>query len=593
MTTATDIRRPAETTGFLTNWFQSPVKSFVIPYAICVLAQLPFLILYFTQLFRLRPHYQFFPFAIAVTAVGIYVRWPRNQPYPFRNSRLSDVLFVAGCFFGLCAVAFSHAWSSALSVYLFVTSFCARTKDAETGRSMLPLALPLWVSMELPNNYDFSLITWLQVFSAQAASHVLDLLGLHHHLAGTLLTFPEKTYGVEEACSGVHSFFLLLFLTSVFVVFMHRPWFRAMVLMISALFWALLMNSVRILLIPLVYNTLGWDLVTPFNHAVLGYCVIIVAMLLVMSTDQFLTFVFGPVDSTTLDSSNEGVSTVAKYWNRYVSGENEGAVKVKSKLPSSLTRKMIAIGAGFMLVLGTLSIGTAFQMLSGGYIVKFFQGTKLVALQKEDLPPSVGDWHWPTESDSEKPFKATTREAASDLGMRSDQWVYDAPHYRVMIAMDQPFPGWHELTRCYENSGWSLIDEGRQYKEAKDKDGNDWPYIQVDFKKPTGEKAFVLFSLFDAAGQPFEAPAEFGAIDRFLIQVRNRLSPQVRKRLFNAESYQVQAFVPMARLLTDDERAKITENYLALRENIREAFLKRQAEMKGEAPAPVANTDAK
>ncbi len=593
MTTATDIRQHRTTTGIIGNWLQSPIKSFAIPYAICILAQSPFLVLYFTQLFRLRPHYQFFPFAILFTAVGIYFRWPRTQPFPFRNSRFSDALFIAGCFFGLCAAAFSYAWFSALSCYLFVTSFCARTKDGETGRSMLPLAVPLWVTLALPNNWDFWLITKLQVFSAQAASHVLDLLGLHHHLAGTILTFPERSYGVEEACSGVQSFFTLLFFTSVFIVITHRPWFRALLLMISALFWALLMNSVRILLIPLASNTLGWDLVQPFNHAALGYFVLIVAGLLVLSTDQFLTFVFGPVETTTLDNTSDSVTSVAKFWNRFAAGDPEAVIKVKSKMPSKFARKVLIVGASFMLLLGLLSLGTAYQMLRGGYIVKFFQGSNPVALDKNDLPETIGDWRWVQDSDSVSAYQSTTREAASDFGMRSDQWIYDGGKYNVMVAMDQPFPGWHELTQCYENSGWVPIASGRQYKEAKDKAGNDWPYIQVDFTKPTGEKAYLLFSLFDASGEPFEAPADWGAVNSFLIRVRNRLSPQVRKRLFNAESYQVQAFVPMARTLTDDERKAITENYLELREKVREAFLKRHSVGESPQPTPVSNADAK
>jgi hypothetical protein len=102
----------------------------------------------------------------------------------------------------------------------------------------------------------------------------------------------------------------------------------------------------------------------------------------------------------------------------------------------------------------------------------------------------------------------------------------------------------------------------------------------------------VLFSFFDATGQPFEAPADWGALNQFFIRLRNRLSPQVRQRLFNAESYQVQAFAQSARLLTDEEREAIRANYLELREDLREAFLQRRG---GEEPAsetaPATSTD--
>jgi hypothetical protein len=317
------------------------------------------------------------------------------------------------------------------------------------------------------------------------------------------------------------------------------------------------------------------------------------AMLLILSTDQFLTFIFGPVETTTLDSGDSAAG-VAKFWNRYVAGDREKATKSKPRhrLPSALTRRLIIGGAAAMLLLGVASIGTAVEMMRGGYIVKFFQGTQPTAMQRSDLRDALGTWRMIEDSESDTGFETTIREAASDLGMRTDQWNYHSGTYRCAIALDQPFPGWHELTQCYQNMGWNLVENGRQLKQAFDRNGVEWPYIQIELNKPTGEKAFVLFSFFDATGQPFEAPADWGALNQFFIRLRNRLSPQVRQRLFNAESYQVQAFAQSARLLTDEEREAIRANYLELREDLREAFLQRRG---GEEPAsetaPATSTD--
>ncbi len=594
MTAASDIRQTSNATGFLGAWLKSPWTSVVIPYAVCILAQTPYLVLYFTQLFKLRPHYQFFPFALIATGLAIYLRWPRNQEHPFRSSFLSSLIFLVACVYGLAAALFSDPWFSAVSAFAFVTSFCARTKDGETGWTLLSASFPLWIALSLPLNLDFSLITWLQVFSAQAASHVLDLLGYHHHLAGTVLTFPERSYGVEEACSGVQSFFTLLFFTTVFVVFMHRPWFRSLLLLFSALFWAVLMNSIRILLIPIAYSSFGIDLAHGFSHAALGYFVLSIGGLLVLSTDQFLTFLFGPVEAATLDSSNEAVGNLTGFWNRVVAGESsEAPAKVRSKLPSRSARLMIAGGAACMLVLGVLSIGTATRMLSSGYIVKFFRDVQPVAMQKNDLKETIGNWRWIPETETNKPYQVLTREKASDMGLRSDTWTYRAGRVQAIISLDQPFPGWHELTRCYQNNGWNLMAQGRQYKEAKRVDGKDWPYIQVEFTRPTGENGFLLFSFFDTHGEPFDAPTEWGAIKKFLVRVKNRLSPEIRERLFNSESYQVQIFIGSAHKLTDEERETITNNYLLLREELRTAFLKRHGEIATEVTTPVASMDAK
>ena len=67
---------------------------------------------------------------------------------------------------------------------------------------------------------------------------------------GTVVQVPgHESYGIEQACSGVQSFFTLLFIAVVFIVVFRRPLFRSIILIGSAVFWALFMNTVRIFLI--------------------------------------------------------------------------------------------------------------------------------------------------------------------------------------------------------------------------------------------------------------------------------------------------------------------------------------------------------
>jgi hypothetical protein len=336
------------------------------------------------------------------------------------------------------------------------------------------------------------------------------------------------------------------------------------------------------------------DLASGFPHALLGYTTLAIGGLLVLSTDQFLTFLFGPVEPTTIDSSNEAVGKVTGFWNRVFAGDPERAAKARSKLPSRFARGMIVAGSALMLLIGVASIGTAVQMLTSGYIVKFFKNSETIALEKADLQPSIGRWAWIPETETVKPYMFSLRKAGSDLGLRSDQWTYQDGPRLAMVALDQPFPGWHELTRCYQNNGWTLVENGRKYQPAKDKKfDKEWPYIQVELTKPTGEKGFLLFSFFDVNGQPFDAPTDWGAVNKLLIRIRNRLSPAVRARLFNEESFQVQAFIQSPRALTDKERQDAAENYLELREQIRSAFLQRRAKGPSAGTTAVANSEAK
>ena len=171
--------------------------------------------------------------------------------------------------------------------------FVESRRQCDRSHSLWTAALPLFVFLPLPFRWDTTLITTLQRQSAALTSSLLDLLGLGHYLDGTQILVPGKTgYGIEEACSGVQSFFTLLFIAIVMMVVFRRIktnlaggavltilgilsiassialpfmfyigiafilWgllgFRAMAIIYAAVFWAMFINVLRILLIPVL-----------------------------------------------------------------------------------------------------------------------------------------------------------------------------------------------------------------------------------------------------------------------------------------------------------------------------------------------------
>ena len=106
---------------------------------------------------------------------------------------------------------------------LIVTSLFARTLDRENLKTLWPCSLPLFVYLTLPFNMDVRLITTLQQYSAVYTSKLLDLAGLGHHMDGTVINVPVLgEYGIEQACSGVQSFFTLLLVAVIFIVHSRR-----------------------------------------------------------------------------------------------------------------------------------------------------------------------------------------------------------------------------------------------------------------------------------------------------------------------------------------------------------------------------------
>ena len=67
------------------------------------------------------------------------------------------------------------------------------------------------------------------------------------------------------------------------------------------------------------------------SHDLLGYGALTIGILMIFSTDQFLLFLFGPVESGESESGSIGES-ITQFWNRFISADG-------SKTESSDSRK--------------------------------------------------------------------------------------------------------------------------------------------------------------------------------------------------------------------------------------------------------------
>jgi exosortase len=596
---------------------------YLLPYGLALLSQLPMLALYFRGIWG-RPHYQFFPFAILVVGVMAWMRWPRTAAVPFFRSRTADVLFVIGFAFAVLGYLHLEPWFSAISAALIVTSLFARTVDLENDRNLWPVALPLFVCLVLPGNLDNTIITRMQSTSAQFTSMILDLVGQGHNLDGITITLASgKGYDVEQGCSGVVSFFTLVAIASAYVVWARRVYplsktatlvfvglglglmliasimgqvlgfwgilgigmvlvgllgFRAGALLMSTVFWALLMNTIRILLIPLADVHMGLDLSTGVAHDLLGYAALIVGALLVLSTDQLFTFLFGQVEDISEDTA--GLQRpITRFWNNILAGKQVQSSSSRKKGPvvrepvSEKGRKAVWISAGIMAFLGLIQLWDVSRSFAQPSLeVRFFNSDVTVPFQKEDLPEFIDNWELIHYEKSE-------RTRGSDLGRRSDQWIYQGTKSQnpAIVSLDQTFPGWHELTTCYKNQGWKLDSRVVHVEE----DGQNWPYIEANFSRNTGEHGYLLFSLFDSQGESVDAPLTWNKLNSLFIRIKNRLSNRIRATLFDSEVYQTQLFIRSFRELDEDLKLEAVERYLKAREIMREKFVEKRS-AKGE-----------
>lgn len=509
---------------------------------VCIL---PYAIVYLFNLWGFS-HYQFFPLLLPAVGYLGYSRWSDESASKWSVAG-GWLAFVLGLLVAMGATLFASTWMAYFAFVLFAAALLARVRDADSERSLAYLAVPLlliWQPPYSPNvTGDGVLIARLQNASAGISSRTLDMLGVVHECPGTVIRCVGKSFGVEEACSGVQSFFALLCFAALIFAYYRRTMLHGCLLGFASVFWAVAMNTVRITVIPLAYVTMGADLSHGLLHTLLGLSTMAAGLLLLLSTDSLLNLLVSQLGFGGSSSLKPVLST-----------ENTGPSRF-SQVMLYVATPMLAV----MLFVQTYDIATSWGMQK--HKVDFFSSSVLVDLYESDGPERVADW-------TKVAYSHEDRVRGADFGERSDVWTYDAADSSVILSLDQAFPGWHELTVCYTNVGWEL-----QQREVLDAGG--WPIVRAQFARSSGEQAILVYSMFDESGRSVDAPVSWSSWNALKERVKNRLSPNVRGALFSLAAYQVQLFASHDGKSSQQYSEELVSALVEARTHLRDAALRR------------------
>ena len=521
-------------------------QSFVAPLLpfIGIVASLPYLILYLVNLWELS-HYQFFPLLLAAIGYLIRTRWS-NEIIQTQTARtVTQAGWIGGVIVAMAAALFASPWLGYLAFLFFFAGWLWPHIDRETGRSLGPLVIPLLLIWQPPfssvQTGDAILIAKLQLVSSQLSSMGLDMLGFLHNSPGTVLEFAGKSFGVAEACSGIQSFFALLCFAALIVVFQRRGLIHSIILLTTSVFWAVLMNTVRITAIPIAFTTANLDLTHGLIHDILGYTTMGLALLMLVSTDYLLTSIFKTRTQAWLDSE---LPAYKPYVNHPF---------------KDLTWQWAVVGV-LTIVFSLQSYDVASSVGYQRDKVSFFREDVLVDLSESVAPVEIEGWKLVS-------YKHEDRDRGADLGQRSDSWNYRTNFGSAILSFDQAFPGWHELTVCYQYTGYELL----KRNVLQDPESLDWPIVSAELKNANGQYGFLVYGLFDRSGRPLQAPGQWNGWTGLQERIKNRLSPAVRGSLFGLAAYQVQVFIPSTDLLSNAEKDQAISNFSRLREMMRSA----------------------
>lgn len=560
------------------------------PYLLVVailVAHLPLLVKLAQRLWA-TDHYQFFPLVLVGASYFAYQHTKGFHRVP-GHQRWRLLLTANSLLILTLAVLLNSPWLGSISLMISLWSIAYILGGRELFRRVRPAWLALWLTVPLPLGLDVQLIQMLQRLATQWASGLLDLFGIRHVVSGVLLELPEKTFLVEEACSGIHSLFAALSCTAFYLVYTGRHFVRSVLLILSTVFWVLVANVGRVTTVTILGSRWDVPVTEGLAHAVLGTVFFAACLGLILSTDRLLLFclpirtesAFDEQDRTrfswrrllgwNLRKKREGssaVTTGARH--TAASGEIPGNPVQASEQPRPKPPQPVRRSEATVVVL-VCSLLLLFQFVRPARQAvandDLLRIESLRSATVEDFPEQVNGWE-------RQGFESLIRDASDPNGQYTKVWRYGKGDRVAAISIDGPFVGWHNLAGCLEGQGWSISStEHYNYRDI----GDDLPggFSAMEIQKSLRQYAYVLFAVFDEQHRPL-APAEtyvqFRAVRRF--PKVSELFKQVMGRTpeglaaDDSQTYQVLLFAEGLTLPNDQDRDELRNLFHELRRRI-------------------------
>ncbi len=492
---------------------------------LAIVFQLPYVVLYFKNL-RGFAHYDFFPLAIGCF---LFFVWRRRGDGVLPSTRLRGAL-VALLLSGsglscILAILFSSPWIAYFGFLLGTSSLLVKMRDGQSNHSLAILVVLLailWQPPYSPNlTGDVVFTGILQRICTRFVSNALDIVNIPHYNAGTIISVKEKDFGVEEACSGVQSLFFYFAIAAILAVYKGRNWFHTLTLIGSAVFWSFFTNSMRILIIAIMFVWFQIDLTHGLVHDLLGYAMMITGVFLIWSADLGLSVLTAPVDHEGRPDSQQSIPN---------------PVIQPKQISIQFPALRWIIGAVFAIFFFIEMVDVATAYATKRDKIDFFTESPFKELQERDMPPELAGWVL-------KSYRRETRSRGADFGERSDVWTYQNGDREATVSFDQAFPGWHELTRCYEGAGWKTLERRVNPLPLPYNSVLDASYVAVHLQHSSGKLGALGFAFIDDRGNLMEPPGKWDLYSSMYHRVKNRMSPAIRNRIFGGAAYQVQCLL--------------------------------------------------
>ncbi|MCE9608419.1 MAG: exosortase U [Planctomycetia bacterium] len=461
----------------------------VIGILLPALAHLPILWSYASSLYSL-PQYGYILTLPVFATVLAYSRVRHLGTLTPGNFWVSFGWFISAALLLATSSVFDSPWLGGISSFWAMTAI----GYALGGRRLLVAILPSWVmlclAIRLPMLLDEQLVQVLQSIAARRASALLHYIGQAHILDGNVVETPTKRYLVEEACSGIQSLFAITACTVFYILWTRMSWWRAILILVVSWFWVWTANVARIVLVAYLNSTMGLPVDKGWMHDALAVGLFALTLGLIVSSAHLIWFflpygIFGGRDGSE-ESADADASTL------------DGPTRLSPPKQTIFASPFFQVFYAALLLfiwLPQLRIPNATA-----------SPVQLNGLEESFAPESFKGWTRAAEG-----FQSLQRKDDSQWGAHSQSWRYRKGNKKIIVSLDYPFLGWHELATCYAADGWTIdqrlvvpVPEIPGKPEAINPGER---FVNTSMRRPEqNDYCFVVYQCFNDRRMPIPVP---------------------------------------------------------------------------------------
>lgn len=289
------LTSPSDTAASPVRWrFSLPTRLFVL--AALLIAMLPFMnaLSQLVDIWNLKPEYSH---GILIPVISMFIIWRQRHELAateFRGSWSGLFVVATGLFLWLLGELSTIESIVQYSFLLVLYGLVVALVGWPVFRRLWMPFLLLVFMIPLPAFFANTLSLKLQLLSSAIGVAMIRMAGISVFLEGNVIDLGSYRLQVAEACNGLRYLFPLMTLALIVAYFFRGALWKRVVLFLSSIPIAILLNSIRIGAIGVTVEYWGSRMAEGFLHDFEGWAVFMVSTVVLLGVAALLARIGGP-----------------------------------------------------------------------------------------------------------------------------------------------------------------------------------------------------------------------------------------------------------------------------------------------------------